>query len=190
MDKNDSTEENMIRASKFFLSLIACLALALPLAAQEKSEGKKVPVILKFQIVASEYDGDKKIASYPYTLNFLEDGMRGLTSLRMGIKVPVVTEGEPGKESKVVYQDVGVNIDIEQVRAYDDGRFGFNLVVQRSSVYTQSVGAATFGRPVLANFWSRHALVLRDGQNYQGVSATDPLSGRVLKIDVTLNVVK
>lgn len=180
----------MKRALKVFLSLMASLALVLPLAAQEKSEAKKVPVILKFQIVASEYDGDKKIASYPYTLNFLEDGMRGLTSMRVGLRVPIVTEGEPGKDSKTVYQDVGVNIDIEQVRALDDGRYSFNLVVNRSSIYTQAGGGAIGSRPVLANFWSRHALALRDGQNYQSLSATDPQSGRVLKIDVTLNVVK
>jgi hypothetical protein len=33
-------------------------------------------------------------------------------------------------------------------------------------------------------------MVLRDGQTAQSTSATDPISGEVLKIDVTLNVVK
>jgi hypothetical protein len=32
--------------------------------------------------------------------------------------------------------------------------------------------------------------VLRDGQSGQFTSAVDPISGEVLKIDVTLNVIK
>jgi hypothetical protein len=42
----------------------------------------------------------------------------------------------------------------------------------------------------LRNFNSSFTLLLRDGQTAQVSSATDPISGEVLKVVVTLNVVK
>ena len=44
--------------------------------------------------------------------------------------------------------------------------------------------------PVLRTFSSDATLFLRDGQTAQLVVATDPLNGDVLKVDVTLTVVK
>jgi hypothetical protein len=43
---------------------------------------------------------------------------------------------------------------------------------------------------VFSGFRSSVQLLMRDGQTVQSMMATDPVSGRVLKIDVTLNVVK
>jgi hypothetical protein len=55
-----------------------------------------------------------------------------------------------------------------------------------------AVSAATEagGRPILGNFSSESEFYLRDGQTAQSIMATDPHSGRVMKIEVTLNVVK
>ena len=75
---------------------------------------------LKFQIVISRYQGEKKISSLPYTLS-VNAGYRG--TLRMGAKVPVMmitavtspANGPDGKPTPLVgpiqYQDVGTNID-------------------------------------------------------------------------------
>ena len=40
---------------------------------------------------------------------------------------------------------------------------------------------------MLRNFRSQTNVILRDGQSVQYVAATDPVSGELLKIDVTLN---
>ena len=72
--------------------------------------------------------------------------------------------------------------------------------MERSSVYTAgpekkpldwSPGDAPLTtQPIIRQFRALFRLLLRDGQTVQGTMATDPVSGRVLKLDVTLNVVK
>jgi hypothetical protein len=44
--------------------------------------------------------------------------------------------------------------------------------------------------PVLRSFTSNFTILLRDGQTAQYTTATDQVSGEVLKIDATLNVLK
>jgi len=45
-------------------------------------------------------------------------------------------------------------------------------------------------KPVVQSFKAELDLLLRDGQTIQSTLATDPVSGRVSKVDVTLNVLK
>jgi hypothetical protein len=51
-------------------------------------------------------------------------------------------------------------------------------------------GGATFKEPIIRNVRSDLYLNLRDGQTVEGVMATDPLNARVVRVEVTLNVVK
>jgi len=46
------------------------------------------------------------------------------------------------------------------------------------------------GVPAFRSFTSSFNLLLKDGQAAQQTSATDPVSGEVLKIDVTVTVLK
>ena len=46
------------------------------------------------------------------------------------------------------------------------------------------------GIPAFRNFTSNFNILLKDGQTAQYASATDPVSGETLKVDVTLNVLK
>jgi hypothetical protein len=130
-------------------------------------------------------------------LNVASDGAgRADGGLRLGIKVPVVTEGAGGPESKIQYLDVGMNIDVPEIMQIEEGRYRVLLILNRSSVTARDSsqpagpGSSISSRPVLGNFWLRQHVLLRDGQTHQTVSATDPQSGRVTKIDVTLQVVK
>ena len=45
-------------------------------------------------------------------------------------------------------------------------------------------------RPLFRTFNISLDPMLRDGQSIQAVASTDPVTGEVVKIDVTLNVVK
>ena len=44
--------------------------------------------------------------------------------------------------------------------------------------------------PAFRNFTSNFNILLKDGQTAQYASATDPVSGETLKVDVTINVLK
>ena len=46
------------------------------------------------------------------------------------------------------------------------------------------------GVPSFQNFTNRSSLLLRDGQTLQYSAAVDKSSGEVIKLDVTLNVIK
>jgi len=47
-----------------------------------------------------------------------------------------------------------------------------------------------FPEPVIRQFRSDLSLILRDGQTVESTFATDPLSGKVFKVEVTLSVLK
>ncbi|GEM_PF-746520 len=163
---------------------------------------------LKIQVVFSEYDGEKKISSLPYTLNHNaelpgpKDGTR--TSLRMGIRVPIAT-GSFGsgsaKEGQLIntqfqYQNVGTDIDC-RVRVLPGGVYQLRLDLRRSSVYAASPDArqsdikpsdVMAGQPFFREFSGSADLLLKDGQTGQTTMATDPVTGRVLRVDVTLTL--
>lgn len=174
--------------------VLPLMLLGAAVGAQEKSEppAKKLTP-LTLQVVLSRYQGDKRISNFPYTLSLNADDV--LTKLRMGIQVPIQVKDAPGS---VVYKDVGNNIDC-RADALADGRFKVSCSVDQSSVYSadgerRSAGSAAevslSSVPLFRTFRSESNLVLRDGQTAQYTAATDPLNGEVLKVEVTLTVVK
>jgi hypothetical protein len=152
---------------------------------------------LKVSVVVSRFQGEKKLSSLPYTLS-VNAGSRG--TLRMGAKVPVMmitakspVEGVP-MVGPIQYQDVGTSIDCSVSTAQEDGRFKLEITIEDSSVYgdapatTDNKPAA--GNPSFRSFKASDSMVLRDGQTSQFTTATDKVSGEIVKVDVTLNVVK
>jgi hypothetical protein len=192
---------------KLYLSLAALLALFIVsphLVAQEatKSETKKPAATLKIQVVFTENEGDKKVANLPYTF-FVSAGPSPdpWTKIRVGSRVPVAT-GTTSGQIQLQYIDVGTNLD---GRAYvsEEGRYDVQLSVERSwvegDVIVPTTGAAgtgndlkpgTFKEPIIRQFKTNLELTMRDGQTMQTTQAADPLSGRLLAISVTMNVVK
>jgi hypothetical protein len=115
----------------------------------------------------------------------------------MGLRVPIDISGGQGNK-QVQYQDVGTNLDGHADKT-DDGRFLLKLNVEKSSIYTpgESQKAASAGgnelsasQPIVQQFRTQVNLLIRDGQTIQSTVATDPVSGHVTKVDVTLNVIK
>jgi hypothetical protein len=172
-----------------------CLPL-LQLHAQEKpksEERAKVPTPVKVQIVFTEYDGDKKVSSMPYSFTVITDekmGGRYSTSLRTGIRVPIETDG---KDQKTTYMDIGSNIDCG-INAEDDGRFHVFLIFDRSALYPnkssegERMVANPNGQPIVRQFRTAENLILKDGQSSENLLATDPLNGHTLRVSVTINV--
>jgi hypothetical protein len=189
---------------KKLLSLMLLCAFCIPAApalAQEKSAEKsqekaKPSTLIKVQIVFAEYDGDKKIASMPYSFIAITDERnRGSdsTTLRTGVRIPIEIDG---KDQKTTYFDVGTNIDCI-VRTEEDGRFHVYMVFERSALYPgNSAGDEKLevsrpnGVPLIRQFKTSENLLLKDGQTSESILSTDPLNGHAMRISVTINVVK
>ena len=183
------------------LVLFGLLLGALPAQAQDpRADLKNRQVPLRVQVVLSRYQGEKKISSMPYTLSVITNA--GKTSTRMGVDVPIpqnVFTPQPaeGKISSAPvtsynYRSVGTNIDCSAGLS-EDGLFRLELAVQDSSVMLldKELGSMPkINAPSVRHFQSSFSVLLRDGQTAQHMAATDPVSGEVLRIDVTVNVVK
>lgn len=163
---------------------------------QGKTSADESMTRLRLDILLTEYDGTKEVSSLPYTL-FLESAPRGTRprSVRMGLKIPIVVNSS-GTSQQITYQDIGTDIDARGT-TIGDGLYDLDMNVDRSSVYSANQGTDQTGRiaqvggsPVVRSFRSSFDLGLRDGQTEQGPSATDPFNGHVLKISVTLHVLK
>jgi hypothetical protein len=164
-----------------------------PSDAKLAETGKNV-VPLKVTVIFNEYDGEKKLSSLPYAL-FLkaDETSRFVGRVRMGVRVPIWTGG---KDSAIQYQDVGSNLDCS-AQAAEDGKYMLDLSLERSSIYPNSSEYPAASKPeeqphqpLLRQFRANLALMLRDGQTTQNTIATDPLNGHIVKVEVTLNVVK
>jgi hypothetical protein len=158
---------------------------------------------LKVQVVLSEFEGEKKISSLPYTFlvsaDFVNDHAgRGRTSLRMGLRVPV-TVSTKDSPAALQYIDVGTDLDCWAFTS-EDGRFKLELVVERSSLYAAGPERKSVDwgpgdpplsiQPIVRKFRVAFSLLVRDGQTVQSTAATDPITGRVQKVEVTATIAK
>ena len=192
----------MMSAAMVLVATAGVIAQEPPPAAgssQTRPSGQLVP--LKVSLVLARYQGEKKLSSVPYVL-WVTANNPERTSLRMGNQIPVTSTVFAAKDgekpmSSYNYRDVGTNIDCTSSTAAD-GYFKLNLTVTDSSVYfpdrtdptlstaaTSATGAAAF-----RSFNSSFFILIRDGQTVQYTSATDQITGQVIKIDATVNVQK
>jgi hypothetical protein len=162
-------------------------------------------VTLKLTVVISRFDGDKKTGSLPFILMVVpgpivqtkdgpieRDGDQ--TSLQMGAEVPVLTGPRNNQPvPSYQYRPVGTNI-VASAKVVDDERFNVFLNVTDSQIMSDAGPGGAAARPDPAprfqSFKSANRLILRDGQTVQFTAATDKTSGEVVKLDVTLNVIK
>jgi hypothetical protein len=181
----------------FLAAAIAAFAVANPLAQEAQKTQPASSTSLNVQFVLSRYQGDKKISSMPYMLGVLSNGPK--TSLRIGTQVPVVTnvfgvksEFKEIPQQSYTYRDVGTNIDC-QAMSTATGQYNLNVTVEDSSIHLDRGGDQKLPLrdvPAFRSFRASFSMQLREGQTMQYASATDPVSGEVMKIEVTLNVAK
>jgi hypothetical protein len=167
--------------------------------AESNAERRGPATTLRVQLVITRFQGEKKLASLPYTLVVTAGGSRA--RMRMGVDTPIPTTSTSSDTGKPMtsfqYRNVGTNIDCFAVDR-GEGRYQLNIGVENSSALTgvgassalTGVGASVEGVPLFRRFETSLDPVLRDGQSVQTVASTDPVTGEVVKIDVTMNVVK
>ncbi len=157
---------------------------------------------VRVQVLITRLQDEKKLASLPYT--FVVSARPSQTCpvshvrMRMGVDtpVPVVTFDESDankpKSTSVQYKTVGTNIDCS-AEDLGDGRFKLFLAVENSSALPgreRTQPGELSGFPLFRRFEISLDPILRDGQKAETVTSTDPVSGEVVKIDVSLNVMK
>jgi hypothetical protein len=186
------------------VSLFAGLAVAQQKQKPVEPANRIIP--LKVGIVLSEYAGSKKISSLPYTLqaNAVPANWGSgpqWTHLRLGVRVPIVTGAAPSSsghapvDTQIQYTDVGTNIDCS-ARALGDGSYQLDITTERSSLSLGSAGKemedmhVSHSQPIIRTFRVSNSIILRDGETDETTAATDPVSGHVMRISVTLHVVK
>lgn len=165
--------------------------------AAREAPASKTLTPLKITILIARFQGERKTGSLPFTL-WVNAGEDRATHLRMGSEVPVpsspVLAGPGGANvpMQFQYRSIGTSIDCTAA-TLDDGRFRLNLSVQDSQIFSDATapqGSPTRGLSTFQNFTSTNVLIVRDGQTVQYMTASDKASGEVVKIDVTVNVVK
>ena len=195
-------EEHIVKRVMTFV--VTALIAAVPLSAfaqgpfddtagSAQVAAPQVP--LKIQLVVTRTAGDKKVSSTPYTLSVVAND-NDKTSLRMGVDVAVpqsvIKQGGGVSEpiTSYNYRSIGTNIDCT-AKTIGEGLYKLDLGVSDSSLMFPEKGAtAVPGTPAFRSFTSTFNVVLKDGQTTQHTSATDPVSGEVLRVDVTLTVLK
>jgi hypothetical protein len=192
---------------------LAC-ALAVPIVAEETATSSAdantaqvqhvAPLeLVRLQVVLARLQDGKKTLSAPYTLLVATDGKK--VQLRMGVEVPIAV-GIGNNSTSFQYKNVGMNIDCS-VQASSRDLYQVDLRVENSSIYPSDSairlrrkeanedppGQDPFivqDRPMFRSFAVSLSPLLRDGQALQATASTDPVTGEVVKIDLTLNVIK
>jgi hypothetical protein len=182
--------------------IVVLAAAAIPGAvvrAQQQAPSPKAAMMpLEVEVVLSRYQGDKKIGSIPYTLNVNANGSQ--TTLNMGTEVPVPTTiiqgGQNGQSNPVRsynYRPIGTNIQL-RASTVEGGLFELQITVEDSSVFSPDARQQNVPMmpdvPAFRSFKGVNALLLKDGQTRQYTVATDRVTGEVLKVDVSLKVLK
>jgi type II secretory pathway component GspD/PulD (secretin) len=197
--------------SEFVVALALAAATVMPVAAHDKPQpataqpadsSAATHVPLKVQLTLMRFKGEKQISSVPYMLGVLTNSQK--TSLRMGVQVPVpvtifTSKSEGGAASvpqtSYTYRDVGTNIDCEAEDA-GNGVFSLVIAVDDSTLFLDRSAESADDKkiprdvPAFRSFRASFAILLRDGQTMQYASATDPISGEVMRIDVGVSLAK
>ena len=189
------------------LMMAVALAVSVSVRAQDPPAKApiKPPVPLKVDVVIARFLADKKISSAPFTLWVSAVDARSgssYVSIRMGMDVPVGTRSEtrPNTANGTTttttqgpdYKNVGTSIDC---RAYqlEDGRYSVEVRVQDTSIYTGGDERAPLKITdplAFRSFTMNNTLSVRSGQTVEYSTATDRITGEVVKVEVTASVVK
>jgi hypothetical protein len=126
------------------------------------------------------------------------------TTLRMGVDVPVGTVSATRPNTSGAnpttttttgpdFRHVGTSIDCWSYLA-EDNRYIVGVRLTDSSIFTgepQGQQTIRFADPMaFRSFSTSNSITMRDGQTVQFASATDKITGEIIKVDVTINTVK
>jgi hypothetical protein len=171
------------------IALLLATHCFVPRAVAQSQEPEQAPTPVRVELVFSKYQDDDLTMRLPYTMLVNAEEEPQSHHLRMGIEVPVSVDSQGSQQ----YRNVGTNIDC-RARTLSEGRYMIELTVEQSSVYpAESVIASgrqlqAEGNPLFRTFSSNFRPILRDGERVELTTATDPVSGEVSKVEVSLEI--
>ena len=182
------------------LSVVGLVLYASSHSFAQEPAAQKAVIPVQVQIVISRYDGDKKISSTPYSVSARPGSPRG-AQLRLMTSVPIASptiaaSDDPKAKPPAFfnYRDIGIQLDFNVQGPYEDGRYEVTTTISESALATSSsrpAASSIVAAPALVrSYTSQNTQVLRNGQTSQYTAATDPVSGEVVRVDVTLTVPK
>ena len=193
---------SMQMASLLLLSMLSPIVLAQDKPkADDKARAEAPSTPIKVQIVFTDFEGDKKTKSLPYVMYVnapdSTELRAGWTKFRIGSRLPIYV----GK-NEMQYMDVGTNVDARAANT-GDGHILLQLILERSWVEgeisvpvmksdssSSDPSSGHFQEPIIRGFKSELDMKLRDGQPVESTVATDPISGKVVKVEISFTVVK
>jgi hypothetical protein len=194
------------------------LAASSVLGAQATPAAKGPYPPAKVDVVIERYQADKKVSSMPFSL-WVTGGIAGRGpssgSLRIGVDVPIGSTTEtrgsnaPGSTRSDTttapqYRNVGTSIDC-YLTMNDDGKYVLRVTLNDTSIFDPSaqrqaaLGARGLAVPpartpdasaAFRTLQLDNALQMQDGQTAEFASATDKITGEVVKAQVTLTIAK
>jgi hypothetical protein len=191
----------MTRTRRLPIVITCCALVVVPAWARAQTKdtapaaARPAVTGLMADIVISRYQGEKRLSSLPYTVTVNTDN--SVTRLRVGGQIPVATPTiAPASDEKTAvrsysYRDIGTNIDCQAVPA-DDGRYRLVVTIEETSVYgdeSVTMPGRMTGAPAFRSFRTTNSLSLRHGQSVEFTSATDRVTGEVIKVSVKLTVI-
>ena len=155
-----------------------------PAAARPAAAAEGVPVPLQVDVVVERHHDKRLVARLPtrFVLNagFTGDGAHTAV-VRVGIEVPLAAA--PGSAA-TTFRNVGLDLSCRVRTA--GGFYVLNLSLQSTGLHE----AAGEEAPLLNTLNVTLNPSLRDGQTVQALSSTNPVTGEVTTVDVTLKVLK
>jgi hypothetical protein len=200
----------MTMISRRSMTILAAAALvsamAAPAWAQAPQEKPAPPPKLptRVEVVISRYQGDKKVSSQPYVLMpTVSQTPAGRISLRIGVDVPVGTTTttlppEGGRQGVTTtqpkYTSVGTNIDC-WVAGGSDGKFDVYINLTDSSIFNpdgdnRSTSVRVTDGVAIRNFTASNTLTMKHGDTMLLATASDKVTGEVIKVEVTFVLLK
>jgi hypothetical protein len=168
-------------------------AVAKPDAAKPAAPARNLVTPMRLQVTVSRYQGEKKISSLPYSLSVSMGGPR--VQFRVGAQVPIATTtvNDGTKTPSYSYRDVGIGIDVMNQNVVEPGLYRMEVHVNDNSISSSSQiqgSPAITGVPIFRTFSTNGTVILRDGQTTQLTTAADPITGEIMRVDVTLTAAK
>lgn len=160
-----------------------------PSSSSPASQPRAGIVPLSVRVVITRSLDGKPATIRPYELEVPANDKDGAT-LGSGVQIliPMVTVGD--KVTGPVYKDVGTVIKCGAT-SLEAGRFRVSLELEDASVLPDAKLPSDGNRgPWIQTFRTEQVLVLRDGQTTEFASGIDRVSGELVKVAVTLTVVK
>ena len=171
----------------------------------------------KVDVVIERYQADKKVSSMPFSLwvtGGTPDRQPSSGSLRIGVDVPIGSTTEtrgsnaPGSTRSDTttapeYRNGGTSIDC-YLTMTEDGKYMLRVTLNDTSIFDPSaqrqallaargLATPTPRTPDASAFRTlsfNNTLQMRDGQTAELASATDKITGEVVKAQVTLTIAK